>query len=70
VFLHPVESVSHVVHSDASGARNMVELFFMLGGWGAVRFPEECAGRRYTEVVFLYLVGSTGHLVHYGVSRT
>jgi hypothetical protein len=31
VFLHPVGSAGHVMHSGAYGARNVEVLFFMLG---------------------------------------
>jgi hypothetical protein len=31
VFFDPVRSAGHVVHSSASGARNMLALFFILG---------------------------------------
>jgi hypothetical protein len=36
VFLHPVGSVSHIVHSGASAAQNVEEVFFTIGGPGAV----------------------------------
>jgi hypothetical protein len=38
VFLHPVGSAGHVVHSCASEQQNIDALFFMLG-WAQGRFP-------------------------------
>jgi hypothetical protein len=55
------------VHSDASGARNIDALFFMLG-WDPYRLHKKRADTRYAELVFLHLVGSTGDVVHSGVS--
>jgi hypothetical protein len=66
VFLHPVGSAGHIVHSSASGMRNVDALFFTLG-WAWCGFHKKHAGTRYTELVFLHLVGSMGRVLHLGV---
>jgi hypothetical protein len=63
VFLHPVGSAGHVVHSDASEVRNINTQFFMLG-WDEYRLHKKCTGTRYAELVFLHSVGCPGHVVH------
>jgi hypothetical protein len=64
VFLHPVGSICHVVHSHASGVQNIATLFFMLG-WARCGFHKKSTGTRYAELVFFDLVGSAGHVVHF-----
>jgi hypothetical protein len=69
VFVHPVGSTGHVVHSSASGSKNVDALFFILG-WGRYRFNKKCARTRYTKHVFQNPVGSTDQVEHSGASST
>jgi hypothetical protein len=51
VFYHPLGSAGHVVHSVASGARNIDVLFFIIGrAWCG--FYKKHTGTRYSELVF------------------
>jgi hypothetical protein len=52
------------MHSGASGVRNINALFFMLG-WEWYGFDKKRTGTRYAELVFLHLVRSAGHVLHF-----
>jgi hypothetical protein len=51
VFLHPVGSTCHVVHSGTSGVRNDNALFFMLE-WDWYGFDQKPFKTRYAKLVF------------------
>jgi hypothetical protein len=67
VFYHPVVSAGHVLHSSASGVRNIDVLLFMLG-WDCCSFHKKHVRTSYVELVLLHPVEYAGHVLHYGAS--
>jgi hypothetical protein len=51
MFLHPVESMGNVVHSDASGARNIDALFLLLER-DRYEFKKRAMGQSTTNLCF------------------
>jgi hypothetical protein len=68
VFLHPMGSMDHIVHSSAPGPQNVNALLFKRG-WDWYEFNKMRTGTCYTELVFLNPVGYTVHIVHSDASR-
>jgi hypothetical protein len=54
-FWHPVRSASDIVHSDASGVRNIDALYFKLR-WNRYGFHKKLAATHCVKIVFLHLV--------------
>jgi hypothetical protein len=67
VFLHPMGTVGHVVHSSLSRVRNVDALFFM-PVWARYDFHKNRTGTRYTELMFLLPVGYAGNVAHFDSS--
>jgi hypothetical protein len=67
VFLHPIGSTGHVMHSGAFGHEMSLHYYSSSGGTGIDL--TESARTHYAELVFLHPVRSVGHVVHSSVSR-
>jgi hypothetical protein len=65
VIFNPVEFAGHVVHSGASGARNVIALIFMLT-WDRYGFNKKCVGTRYAELVCFQSGGIHGSCSAFG----
>jgi hypothetical protein len=62
VFLHPMGSAGHVVHSGESGRKMSMHYFSCTGGT-SMDLTKKRTRTRYAKLVFLHLVVSVGHVV-------
>jgi hypothetical protein len=67
VFLHPMGSIGHIVHSVRPGCEMSMHYFFMLK-WAQCGFHKKRIRTSYTALGFLQPMGSAGHVVHSGAS--
>jgi hypothetical protein len=65
VFLHALGFVGHIMYSGVSGRETSTHYFSCLGG---LKFDKMFVGSRYTELVFLHLVGYVDHEVQSSAS--